>query len=150
MFCPSCRDEFRPEFTRCARCDVDLVEDLSRVESAPPRSAASVPSRPARMIDYCGYFSMEEAAGARGLLRESGIRTEIVLREGSGDEPGSTPDDEYWLRVDADRIADVRRLIDPQPPAAEDEEATFGCSECGQLVPESADFCPRCGSRFEE
>jgi hypothetical protein len=29
MFCPQCRAEYRPGFTRCSDCDVDLVEALS-------------------------------------------------------------------------------------------------------------------------
>jgi hypothetical protein len=28
MFCPLCRTEYRPGFTRCADCDVDLIEAL--------------------------------------------------------------------------------------------------------------------------
>ena len=28
MFCPECRTEYRPGFTRCADCDVDLVHEL--------------------------------------------------------------------------------------------------------------------------
>jgi hypothetical protein len=28
MFCPECRAEYRPSFTRCADCDVDLVQAL--------------------------------------------------------------------------------------------------------------------------
>jgi len=28
MFCPECRAEHRPSFTRCADCDVDLVQEL--------------------------------------------------------------------------------------------------------------------------
>jgi hypothetical protein len=29
MFCPLCRQEYRPGFTRCSDCDVDLVSELS-------------------------------------------------------------------------------------------------------------------------
>jgi hypothetical protein len=29
MFCPECRAEYRPGFTRCSDCDVDLVHELS-------------------------------------------------------------------------------------------------------------------------
>jgi hypothetical protein len=30
MFCPQCRAEYRPGFSHCADCDVDLVEDLPK------------------------------------------------------------------------------------------------------------------------
>ena len=33
MFCPECRAEYRPGFTRCADCDLDLVQELP-VESS--------------------------------------------------------------------------------------------------------------------
>jgi len=32
MLCPECRAEYRPGFTRCADCDVDLVANLPEVE----------------------------------------------------------------------------------------------------------------------
>lgn len=28
MFCPECRTEYRPGFTRCSDCDVDLVHEI--------------------------------------------------------------------------------------------------------------------------
>jgi len=34
MYCPKCKAEYRPGFTRCSDCDVDLVEALSPGESA--------------------------------------------------------------------------------------------------------------------
>src|SRR5215470_7638594 len=30
MFCPECRAEYRPGFTRCSDCDVDLVHELPK------------------------------------------------------------------------------------------------------------------------
>ena len=41
MFCPSCKDEFRPGFTRCATCNVDLVDSLSDVATAPVKEKTS-------------------------------------------------------------------------------------------------------------
>lgn len=32
MFCPDCGDEYRPGFTRCTDCDVDLVEQRPTAE----------------------------------------------------------------------------------------------------------------------
>ena len=34
MICPQCRVEYRRGFTRCADCEIDLVEDLSAVPAA--------------------------------------------------------------------------------------------------------------------
>lgn len=28
MFCPQCKAEYKPQYTRCATCDVDLVDAL--------------------------------------------------------------------------------------------------------------------------
>jgi hypothetical protein len=33
MFCPKCRAEYRPGFTHCTDCDVDLVTELPNPES---------------------------------------------------------------------------------------------------------------------
>lgn len=30
MFCPKCRAEYRPGFSRCSDCDLNLVEELSQ------------------------------------------------------------------------------------------------------------------------
>ena len=43
MFCPKCGDEYRPGFTRCADCDVDLVEKLPpTLEDAEPPELVTV------------------------------------------------------------------------------------------------------------
>jgi len=34
MFCPECKAEYRPGFTHCSDCDVDLVEELPGEESS--------------------------------------------------------------------------------------------------------------------
>lgn len=43
MFCPRCGDEYRPGFTRCSDCDVDLVENPpARIEDAEPLELITV------------------------------------------------------------------------------------------------------------
>jgi len=44
MFCPNCRVEYRPGFTRCADCELDLVEVLPPAN--PQGSEIDVNSRP--------------------------------------------------------------------------------------------------------
>lgn len=34
MFCPICKAEYRPGFTRCPDCDVDLIESLGSITSS--------------------------------------------------------------------------------------------------------------------
>jgi len=151
MFCPTCRDEFRAGFTRCERCQVDLVDDLSELDAARPRTKTPPPQAPVVMADYCGFFSMQEADQARELLRSERISTEIVLREPPDPDWDAPPKDEFWLRVDASRAREVQKLMESIDAApSQVQEATFACSECGTDVAESENACPECGARFDD
>jgi len=149
MFCPACKDEFRAGFTRCASCDVDLVDSLSAVPQAAPQPVQGGSTRPAvaRMVDYCGFFSLDDARDARRKLKAKGILTEIAIR----DMPGLDDDDEeYWLRIEASHIAQVTKLVgfDPASDATGDE--SFRCDSCGESVSAQESFCSHCGARFDE
>ena len=149
MFCPSCKDEFRPGFTRCATCNVDLVDSLSDVAAAPVEKKARKETHAGPtfvpMVDYCGFLTLEDARESRERLKEQAIRSEIVIRE----TPGST-DEEYWLRVEKDRHREVFSLLgfDEHDHNAYDD--TFSCGECGHEVAAAESFCPKCGARFED
>jgi hypothetical protein len=153
MFCPRCKDEFRPGFSRCASCGVDLVESLS-AGSATPAPAAATPTScsPLALVEYCGFVSLEEARVARNLLSAQAIGTEIAIRvnaEAGGD--GSAVE-EYWLRVERGRYKEVVRLLgyDEAQAVDEGEEVeSFDCGECGRAVSADETFCPGCGARFE-
>jgi hypothetical protein len=142
MFCPGCGDEFREGFTRCGRCDLDLVAE------PPTRPAAGRPDRPATAswVDYCGFFALDDARRARDDLRGAGIRSEILIRE-----PPDGDHEEYWLRVDSERIAEVPGILGEVPRAAAPPEGdSFNCSECGETVGADESTCPHCGARFED
>jgi hypothetical protein len=166
VFCPSCRDEFRPGFTHCASCDVDLVESLDApaTPDLPAPGAASAPRERSRRayqafipeqppVAFCGFLALEEAADARAKLKAQGIRSEILIRE---DEPvgGEPPKDTYWLRLSPAHFKKAAALLgyDEAPEVeGEDEEGEFvSCSECGKDVGADEAFCPHCGARFEE
>lgn len=101
---------------------MDLVEQLSRFHALDDEGRpAPPPQSPVRLVDYCGFLSLDEAREARDRLRESRIRSEIVLREA----PEATWDDaieeEAWLRVDAASLVQVRKIL-PEPEAEGPEE----------------------------
>jgi predicted RNA-binding Zn-ribbon protein involved in translation (DUF1610 family) len=69
MFCPKCRGEFREGFTRCHKCDVALVEELSPVE---PK--IKLPSEPPRdLIKFASFLSPIDAYLVRMRLEAEGI-----------------------------------------------------------------------------
>jgi hypothetical protein len=37
MFCPECRAEYRPGFTRCSSCEVDLVHEIPEHHNSAPK-----------------------------------------------------------------------------------------------------------------
>jgi hypothetical protein len=149
MFCPSCRDEFRAGFTRCASCGVDLVPELGA--SAPRASGPAVPpaapaAGPVPMAEYCGFLELDEAREARARLRGLGIRTEVVLRDAA-----HAPDaEEYWLRVERARLAEAAQELGYHEVEESDAAQEFRCEECGASVPADASACPRCGLKFED
>lgn len=155
MFCPSCKDEFRLGFTRCDSCNAALIEELptrgKRPVEAPPLSSAVL----ARLVDYCGFLSLEEARGARDRLRSEGIRSEIAIREDLGSNLDGALQEEYWLRVEQSAFPRATDLLgfdaaDAAEHAGEGGESSFSCGDCGREVAASETFCPHCGARFDE
>ena len=165
MICPECHSEYRAGFTRCATCEVDLVEVVPR---EPRRDvAAEHPDEPVdegtpiEPVQYCGYLSLEDARQARDELREHRIRSHILVAEPPRSDLDEPAREEYWLLVPRRHLGRVDAILghpaDEQveadagePAAAEGNGETFACSACGADVDVTATSCPRCGARFEE
>ena len=148
MFCPVCRDEYRPGFTRCGTCEVTLVETL---EAVAPRRTAPVVSEVAAeeaTANFCGFLTLEEARDARDKLRAAKLPAEILIRDApkTADAPVH---EEFWLRVRPADFRAVVALIGFEPVEAHGED-TFACSACGATVHASDEACPGCGLGFEE
>lgn len=80
MFCPQCKAEYRPGFTRCADCDVDLVWEL------PPNGLAvrerGEPGDP-NEDPFCSFWKGEDPrvhAELCSVLDEAGIPHHTVFR----------------------------------------------------------------------
>jgi hypothetical protein len=80
MFCPQCNAEYRPGFTRCADCDVDLVNE-------PPHYAlaSQAPASPGDPNEdpFCSFWKGEDPrvhAELCEVLEEAGIPHKTVFR----------------------------------------------------------------------
>jgi hypothetical protein len=80
MFCPQCNAEYRPGFTRCSDCDVDLVQDPSHFALAAKSPAA--PGDP-NEDPYCSFWKGQDArvhAELCEVLEQAGIPCKTVYR----------------------------------------------------------------------
>jgi len=146
MFCPNCKDEFRPGFERCASCNVDLVADLDAVPEAPKKATSAETPAMVHLADYCGFVSLEEARASRDLLRQERIGCDIVIREQPGSDPAAPIQEEFWLRIDVAQQRNAMTLLGFDAAAGSEG---FSCDKCGQTVAENESFCPGCGARFD-
>jgi hypothetical protein len=91
MFCPQCKAEYRPGFTRCADCDVDLVWELPKGNIAARRAGGSennydeVPGQPGdpNKDPFCSFWKGEDPrvhAELCTVLDEAGIPHHTVFR----------------------------------------------------------------------
>ena len=151
MFCPICRDEFRPGFTRCEGCDAELVEQLDSGSKTGTFSGSLAPDMSGPKADYCGFLEMTEAREARDLLWDNGILSEIAIRPVAGCLPGNRLKEEFWLRVPAKQVQVVIGLLgfdEHTEGGSETGERQEGrrCAGCGADLPGQERFCPHCGA----
>ena len=156
MFCPDCQGEYRPGISRCATCDVDLVEEPSRSLPVPVSSREEDGPAPVEdseaMVNYCGFLTLQEARQARDLLRRERISSEILIRDATAGRE-SVPQEEYWLRVPVRSFQAAAALLgydEALERSSAAENQTLSCSECGEPVSEHETFCAHCGARFDE
>jgi hypothetical protein len=80
MFCPHCKAEYRPGFTHCTDCDVDLVDELLQTAlELRPQSAPGDPNED----PFCSFWKGEDArvhAELCGVLDDAGIPHNTVFR----------------------------------------------------------------------
>jgi len=158
MYCPVCKDEFRSGFTRCAGCDVDLVDGAPREEAARPEAQAEPSAGSGRLADYCGFTDIEDARDGRDRLRDADIGTDIVIRE-APESPSDGPIvEEYWLRVETTGLARAVKVLgfdaadehEQAPETPDDHAEGFDCGACGHSVSEHETSCPKCGAKFDD
>ena len=109
MYCPKCRGEYREGFTRCADCDVDLVDELPpepEIEYADLVTVLAASDE----VEVNLAQSLLAAAGIRNLARGEGVQDVFGLgRIGAGFNPLFGPVEIQVLPEDAE---EARRLLE--------------------------------------
>lgn len=127
-YCPECRSEYRPGFTRCADCDVELVDRLPAAPS--PEKWSEV---------FCGGFVQADAV--RGTLEAAGLET-VAPDEYTSNLGWYAPSAIGMARIlvrEEDRVQALEILKGaPGEAAREPEESSKGPGEESAAVPGDA------------
>lgn len=83
MFCPQCGVEYRPGFTRCSDCDVDLVHELPLVRTDAFESHQDISPGDDEEDPFCSFWKGDDGrlhAELCTVLDEAGIPHKTVRR----------------------------------------------------------------------
>ncbi len=100
------------------------------------------------MLEFCGFFTLEEAREARDLLRRERVRADVLIREPPGTDLASPVQEEFWLRVGRSGMTAAAAILGYDEHAAGSEDGAADpepCPACGHAVPGDESFCPGCG-----
>ena len=98
-FCPSCLSEYRPGFSHCTDCDVELVESLPEAKPVAGINTA------VELVELATFPDHPEAEMIRELLEENGIVTVLMSDAGAGISPWSSPS---MLLISRDEVERAR------------------------------------------
>jgi hypothetical protein len=153
MFCPQCKAEYRPGFSRCSDCGVDLVYELPPQASRPRAWEPEGPQDGAALGTIWEGDSESECVGVCEELKNAGIwyrvsqipgprdlkmvvkRHEIAVSPSDYEGPGNS-----WALKTRQRVAKIRQAA-LELPAAENstaDETAGGDSYLGKWHPEDA------------
>ena len=133
-YCPNCGAEYRPGFTRCADCDVELVDERPKVESKDTQEEADYfpsldPLNPAYVYDPADWEhglepvelatlgSELEAEMLTGMLRANELRaysqneSQHPISHYGGQAARSSPLARYRIYVHPEDEAEARALM---------------------------------------
>ena len=152
MFCPQCRAEYRPGFTRCSDCDVELVPDLPHAEEPVSKAPLSTSNASGSLRILWEGEDLALFENLLDALEASGVR---YFDQPLGIYPGVRRNDPfpvqplarfgYQVAVLSSDLGHAReilgRILDEEPqdmelPAQEEEES----ARAAATVPQEEDL----------
>jgi hypothetical protein len=117
LFCPKCKAEYRPGFTTCADCDIDLVDHLP---DAKPKARFSEDYRPRNPASPDLVTVFESRDHGRVAFAKSLLQSADIPFFARGDELVASYDGVLGpveLQVASDQAEDAKELLSDLTPA---------------------------------
>jgi hypothetical protein len=121
MFCPQCQAEYRPGFTRCSDCGVDLVYDLPPQQSQPGAAEPEGPQDGASLRNIWEGDSQSECVGECKELKNAGIWYKVSQIPGPRDLK-MIVNWKYEIAVLSPDYVRARKLLGIEDEATDGEE----------------------------
>jgi hypothetical protein len=156
MFCPQCRAEYRPGFTHCTDCDVDLIEEnldqgdyLHALRSVLPSKWSAVLWQGTDVHFYLSLFFSMRYLDCPGLGRPA----QPPRFESFSEQPsGSYSDVAFELRVSEEHLPFARWVLESKKELTKEEDtATAAGEETAEglgVSPDVVGLCALCGAEF--
>jgi hypothetical protein len=148
-FCPECRAEYRPGFTRCASCDVDLVESLPEFAPLTEEEMRKALEGKELVAITSGYI--DAVLEMRDQLAGMRILSLVEEAEKAPPQPGLPRRVKLMVAKDSLEAAaacmgETFRSMVAQEGLKPNAEITYErCPACNSPVPPDAEECPECG-----
>jgi hypothetical protein len=156
MFCPQCRAEFRPGFTRCSDCDVELVENYMETVHHPTAKKVAVSDQydaqlwsgtdPHLYVALLGSLWNKKVA-CYGVPRYPPIPDSVGGQQPDATEPGGF---EVW--VSEQKLPLARWILDSSceefDKARHQQHLAKANVGLRELSPETNGVCPLCFGEF--
>ena len=150
-FCPECQAEYREGFTRCAECDLDLVEKLPDAFDTSDENIRR--ALEGKELVPITRGSLDVVKEARDLLAERSVASLVIEFDKQPLAPG-VPKRVQLVVAESD-LEQATQVLREKHQALLDQDGLSlevsddaNCPACGNPVPEEAEECPECGLFF--
>ena len=158
MFCPQCRAEYRPGFTHCTDCDVDLVDrDLPATEYGRVRRN-ELPDKLSALLwqgaDPYFYLALIGSLGSKKVSCFGRPVNSPMYDSFQEQPPGSYAEGEFEVRVSEENLPFGQWVLSSLEEALKEEEVDSKESreetEGQDVSPDVTGICPLCFAQFTD
>ncbi|MBW2699393.1 MAG: hypothetical protein JRF33_01130 [Deltaproteobacteria bacterium] len=148
-FCPNCHDEYRKGFTRCAACDVHLVEQLPETMNLNEEAIAKAIE--GKDLIPIARGPLDALRENKALLAQGRVASVIVPDDNAQAIPGAPKMmllvvSQEEVEASAELLGkNFQNMVDQEGLGGQQDMSTEHCPACGTPMPADAEECSECG-----